>query len=110
MNFTPGFIMVLHTFGRDLKWNPHVHCLISEGGYSDNGLWRNISYFNYTFLRNAFRTALFNEMEAMTGPSFKKIKSRCYREHKEVSTYMQSPTNATPRQPSDILATISGGL
>lgn len=28
-NFTPGFIMVLHTFGRDLKWNPHIHCLIS---------------------------------------------------------------------------------
>lgn len=24
-NFTPGFIMVLHTFGRDLKWNPHIH-------------------------------------------------------------------------------------
>ena len=22
MNFTPGFILVLHTFGRDLKWNP----------------------------------------------------------------------------------------
>ena len=30
-NFTPGFIMVLHTFGRDLKWNPHIHCLISKG-------------------------------------------------------------------------------
>lgn len=30
--FTPGFILVLHTFGRDLKWNPHIHCLISEGG------------------------------------------------------------------------------
>ena len=29
-NFTPGFIMVLHTFGRDLKWNPHIHCLLSE--------------------------------------------------------------------------------
>lgn len=24
--FTPGFILVLHTFGRDLKWNPHIHC------------------------------------------------------------------------------------
>ena len=24
-NFTSGFIMVLHTFGRDLKWNPHNH-------------------------------------------------------------------------------------
>ena len=32
--FTPGFISVLHTFGRDLKWNPHIHCLISEGGLS----------------------------------------------------------------------------
>lgn len=27
--FTPGFICVLHTFGRDLKWNPHIHCLVS---------------------------------------------------------------------------------
>ena len=34
--FTPGFISVLHTFGRDLKWNPHIHCLISEGGLSDD--------------------------------------------------------------------------
>ena len=57
-NFTPGFIMVLHTFGRDLKWNPHIHCLISEGGYSDDGFWRNVKHFDYTFLRNAFRTAL----------------------------------------------------
>ena len=23
-NFTPGFILVLHTFGRDLKWNPEL--------------------------------------------------------------------------------------
>lgn len=29
--FTPGFISVLHSFGRDLKWNPHIHCLVSEG-------------------------------------------------------------------------------
>ena len=30
--FTPGFICVLHTFGRPLEWNPHIHCIISEGG------------------------------------------------------------------------------
>ena len=34
---TPGFILVLHTFGRDLKWNPHIHCLVSEGGIADSG-------------------------------------------------------------------------
>lgn len=82
-NYTPGFIMVLHTFGRDLKWNPHIHCLVSEGGYSDDAFWKNISHFNYTYLRNAFRTALLNEMEKTLGPSFKKVKASCYREHKD---------------------------
>ena len=45
-NFTPGYIMVLHTFGRDLKWNPHIHCLLSEGGYSDDGFWRHVKHFH----------------------------------------------------------------
>ena len=50
-NFTPGYIMVLHTFGRDLKWNPHIHCLTSEGGYSDDGFWRHITHFNLDYSR-----------------------------------------------------------
>ena len=56
--FTPGFICVLHTFGRNLKWNPHIHCLISEGSAGNSGLWRHKKHFSYTFLRNAFRTVL----------------------------------------------------
>ena len=63
-NFTPGFICVLHTFRRPLEWNPHIHCLISEGGHSDDGEWRNIRYFNYKLLRESFRTVLLNELEA----------------------------------------------
>lgn len=81
-NYTPGFIMVLHTFGRDLKWNPHIHCLISEGSFSDDGFWKNVSHFNYSYLRNAFRTALLNELEKRIGPSFKKTKALCYRNNK----------------------------
>ena len=97
MNFTPGFIMVLHTFGRDLKWNPHIHCLISEGGYSDNAFWRKTHHFNYTYLRNAFRTALLNELEAKIGPSFKKVKARCYREHKDGFYVYAKPNNCDPK-------------
>lgn len=96
-NFTPGFIMVLHTFGRDLKWNPHIHCLISEGGYSDAGFWRNISHFNYTYLRNAFRTALLNELESRLGPSFKKVKAKCYSEHKQGFYVYAKPNNCNPK-------------
>ena len=96
MNFTPGFIMVLHTFGRDLKWNPHIHCLISEGGLSDNGFWRNIKYFNYTFLRNAFRTSLLNEMERHIGSSFKRVKSACYSNHAKGFYVYAKPNKCNP--------------
>ena len=96
-NLTPGFIMVLHTFGRDLKWNPHIHCLISEGGYSDDGFWRNVKHFDYTFLRNAFRTALLNEMESKIGSSFKKVKAKCYREHQQGFYVYAKPNLCDPR-------------
>lgn len=81
-NFVPGFICVLHTFGRPLEWNPHVHCLISEGGYSDDGFWRPVKHFNYTYFRNAFQTALLNEMEQHIGPSFRKVKAYIYNKDK----------------------------
>ena len=75
LKFVPGVVCVLHTFGRPLEWNPHIHCLITEGGFSDDGFWRNIRHFNYTCLRKAFQTALFNELEKQIGPSFKKVKA-----------------------------------
>lgn len=81
-NFVPGFICVLHTFGRPLEWNPHIHCLISEGGFSDDGFWRNVKYFNYTLLRKSFQTALLNMLEARIGPSFKKVKAHIYQKDK----------------------------
>ena len=96
-NFTPGFIMVLHTFGRDLKWNPHIHCLISEGGYSDDGFFFFFKHFDYTFLRNAFRTALLNEMESKIGSSFKKVKAKCYREHQQGFYVYAKPNLCDPR-------------
>lgn len=82
-NFVPGFICVLHTFGRPLEWNPHIHCLLSEGGFSDDGFWRNVKYFNYTYLRKSFQTALLNLMEQKIGPSFKKTKANIYKKDKD---------------------------
>ena len=78
-NFVPGFICVLHTFGRPLEWNPHIHCLITEGGFSDDGFWRVVKHFNYPLLRKSFQTALLNEMEKHIGPSFKKTKALIYK-------------------------------
>lgn len=96
-NFTPGFIMVLHTFGRDLKWNPHIHCLVTEGGISDDGFWRSVTHFNYTFLRNAFRTALLDAIEAKIGSSFKKVKASCYSNHKHGFYIYAKPNKCDPQ-------------
>ena len=32
-----GLITVIHTFGADLKWHPHLHVLVTEGGLSLDG-------------------------------------------------------------------------
>lgn len=95
-SFTPGVVCVLHTFGRDLKWNPHIHCLVSEGGVGDSGQWRGKTHFSYRFLRDAFQTALLNELEARLGPSFKKVKAAIYRNHKNGFYVYAKPQKCDP--------------
>lgn len=42
--YLPGFILVCHTFGSDLKFNPHMHLLITAGGLSlDHTRWIHVS-------------------------------------------------------------------
>jgi hypothetical protein len=36
----PGFMLALHTWGRSLSLHPHLHCLITDGGLSDDGWLR----------------------------------------------------------------------
>ena len=53
-NFTPGLICILHTFGRDLKWNPHIHALFTEGGIDKNNKWfKKLSHIPYKYLRKS---------------------------------------------------------
>lgn len=41
----PGIFTALHTFGRDLKWNTHVHVSATLGGLTqDHGKWESL-YF-----------------------------------------------------------------
>lgn len=96
--FTPGFICVLHTFGRDLKWNPHIHCLISEAGVGISGLTRPKKHFDYKLLRLSFQTALLNELEQQLGPEFKKVKSAVYKNHKNGFYVYAKPKKCDPRQ------------
>jgi hypothetical protein len=45
----PGIISVLHTWGQQLSFHPHVHCIVSGGGISNNR-WKEASKSKYDFL------------------------------------------------------------
>ena len=57
-HFIPGFISTLHTFGRDLKWNPHIHVLITEGASGNSTVWRPFKHISYPMLRKRFQATL----------------------------------------------------
>ena len=44
---TPGIIAVVHFTGRDMKWNPHIHVIVTEGGLNKFGRWMPLSFFPY---------------------------------------------------------------
>jgi hypothetical protein len=47
---------VCHTFGRDLKFNPHIHLLVSCGGLSKcKTKWINNSYLHHLALKETWR-------------------------------------------------------
>lgn len=48
---TPGMIEAGHTFGKDIKWNVHFHSICTEGGFTKNGLWKNIYFLPYRMMR-----------------------------------------------------------
>lgn len=53
--YTPGFFAFLHTFGRDLKWNPHIHILIAEIKLSDKDTCSPWNFFDYDALSMRFQ-------------------------------------------------------
>lgn len=72
-NFTTGIVCVLHSYGRNLKWNPHIHALISEGGAGNHTPWRIVKHFDYHFLWKTFRKVLLDHLARLIGPYFRNI-------------------------------------
>ena len=37
---TPGISIILHTWGQNLSYHPHLHCIVTGGGLTDLGTWK----------------------------------------------------------------------
>ena len=54
--YVPGVVSVLHTFGSDLTFNPHIHMLISEGGLSPHRTaWIPNEYIPWKMLKSRWK-------------------------------------------------------
>ena len=46
---TPGIISILHTWGQELSFHPHIHCIVSGGGLK-NDRWVKEKRINHRYL------------------------------------------------------------
>ena len=40
----PGMVAVIQTFGASLKWNPHIHAIVTRGVFLDDASWQPVPY------------------------------------------------------------------
>jgi transposase-like protein len=81
--FKPGIIMVSHTFGGAIGWNPHVHVIITAGGLSlDHNRWLNEDIIPHRVVKPLYR---YNFLTLMS-KEFKNGKLKVPPEHSHIKT------------------------
>ena len=53
--FRPGMVSVVQTFGDQANFHPHVHALVSRGGWSASGEWIPVAYVDEGAAEKRFR-------------------------------------------------------
>lgn len=96
-NFKPGVMCTLHTFGRDLKWNPHIHMLCTEGGAGNTEVFRVVKHINFKALRFRWQKLLLdylaNNLPPHELPRFKKLKNQIYKDYNNGFYVYAKPDN-----------------
>ena len=76
-----GMIASIHTFGRDLKWNPHIHALVPEIIYDpSNDCVKHFHHFDFKNLRLTWQYELNRLMSDHFGKSFRSAKNTSYKQ------------------------------
>ena len=83
LNAQPGYLLTLHTWGRNLSLHPHIHCLISHGGLGKGDQWvepRRKSLFPARVMMQLFRgkflSALRNEPDLVLPKDIREARLR----------------------------------
>lgn len=93
--YTPGIIAVLHTYGRDMKWHPHIHTIVTEGAMGNFNVFKKFDFISYDALRKRFQKILLDLLEKKINKSnFKIIKNFIYKKsNKGFYVYAEKKNN-----------------
>ncbi len=65
-NLIPGVIEVFHPFGKDLKNHPHVHMIVTEGGFDTLGNFVQLgNYISYNALHKTWEYDILKELKKL---------------------------------------------
>jgi hypothetical protein len=89
-----GVTAVLHTWTRDLRFHPHVHCIVTAGGLDDDGHWvraRSRFLFSVKAMAKVFRGKFVDGLATLMGHSsqFAELKPGLY--DREWVVYAKQP-------------------
>jgi hypothetical protein len=59
----PGMVVAIQTFSDNLKWNPHLHCVVSRGVWLADGQWIPVPYVSTHAAEILFREKVFRLLQ-----------------------------------------------
>jgi hypothetical protein len=104
-----GIVCFLHTYGRSLALNPHIHALISEATVDNNKKVKNHYFFPFNRLKKIYMYTLLNNiydyLKEKGRPNhriaFYKLREQITKEQKDEGLYIYGPKNKTNKDESD---------
>lgn len=81
MGATPGIILVLHTWGQQLNFHPHLHCCLSGGGLTASGQFLETRHKGFLIpektIAKVFRGKFMAKLKAFRNSGLLKFTGKC---------------------------------
>jgi hypothetical protein len=98
----PGMVALLHTWGSNMHYHPHLHCIVAAGGITPEGRWKSFpnAYNKSPFLfpvkgmSRMFRAKFTAELDKLLKID-KEVRRKMFA--KEWVVYSKPPFNDTPK-------------
>ncbi len=94
-----GYIVVLHTHGRNGQYHPHLHVIATSGGYDgQQARWEHLQYLPYALLRRKWQWHLLTMLrQTLQTEAVKQVPAQYQSLARYVAKYVVSPPIAVRR-------------